>query len=248
MRISKDNVRPLFESPYLNVADLQFAEGQHYYSMSRRPVEDIVAIKSDKDFKAMFPDAVSCIVILELPGGEELLLAKEYRYPAGRYLLSVPAGLIDKEDLTPEALNLIMNDIPEGESMDEDTLWAEVRDTVIRQTAVREIREETGLAVSRWDRLKIVNRALFSTPGITDETNALVCAVLWRDMPGISCLTQDGAVGTELFNGFVRLTKDEARQVLKDGTDAEGNFYPLHTFAALLYFVSDMWLSKYGED
>ena len=74
----------------------------------------------DEEFKKMLPDAVSCVVVLKQKGKEDrLLLNYEYRYPAGRFLLSVPAGLLDPEDKDCE-------------------------DPLIT-AAKREIKEETGL-------------------------------------------------------------------------------------------------------
>ena len=213
-QIKKEEVKILFDSPYVRVADLQYAPGKHYYDATRRETEDLAAIKSEEAFQAMLPDAASCIVILDTPGEEpRLLLAYEYRYPAGRFLLSVPAGLIDKEDM----------DKP---------------DPVI-VTAVREIREETGLEVRDTDTVKIVNPLVFSTPGMTDECNALVCAVLRS--ADLSALSQEGAVGSEQFDGFALLTKESAREALRTGRDERGNFYPLYTWAALSYFLSDAW-------
>ena len=162
----------------------------------------------------MLPDAVSCIVILDTPGEEpKLLLSYEYRYPVGRYLLSVPAGLLDKED-------------EDGQ----DPVYS---------AAVREIKEETGLEVTEGDRVFAVNPLVFSTPGMTDESNALVCAVLRN--ADLSALSQEGAVGSEQFDGFALLTREDAIRVLRDGRDERGNFYPLYTWAALSYFVSDAW-------
>ena len=120
--IKRENVKTLFESPYLRVADLQYAPGKHYYDATRRDMENLTAIKSDQEFEAMLADAVSCFVILDGEGEEpKLLLSYEFRYPAGQYLLSVPAGLIDEEDRE--------------------------RPDVLVSTAIREIREETGLEV-----------------------------------------------------------------------------------------------------
>ncbi len=80
---------------------------------------------------------------------------------------------------------------------------------------------------------------MFSTPGMTDESNALVCVVLnCKEFPVFS---QEGASGSELFDGFCLLTKEEARKILKKGTDYRGVFYSVYTWAALMYFVSDMW-------
>ncbi len=89
------------------------------------------------------------------------------------------------------------------------------------------------------DRVFAVNPLVFSTPGMTDESNALVCAVLRN--ADLSALSQEGAVGSEQFDGFALLTREDAIRVLRDGRDERGNFYPLYTWAALSYFVSDAW-------
>lgn len=213
-KIKKEDINVVFNSPYIRVADIQYAPGKHYYNATRRKPEELTAVKSDEEFRTMLPDAVSCIVILRTSGEEpKLLLSYEFRYPAGRYLLSVPAGLIDRED--------------------------EAEQDPIRSATVREIREETGLAVTEKDLVFAVNPLLFSTPGMTDESNALVCAVLGD--PDLSALSQEGAVGSEQFDGFALLTKEDALKVLREGRDERGNFYPIYTWAALSYFVSDAW-------
>ena len=213
-QIRKEDIKAVFDSPYVKVADIQYAPGKHYYDATRRNMEELIAVKSDEEFRTMQPDAVSCIVILDTPGEEpKLLLSYEYRYPVGRYLLSVPAGLLDKED-------------EDGQ----DPVYS---------AAVREIKEETGLEVTEGDRVFAVNPLVFSTPGMTDESNALVCAVLRN--ADLSALSQEGAVGSEQFDGFALLTREDAIRVLRDGRDERGNFYPLYTWAALSYFVSDAW-------
>lgn len=220
-QLTGENVKILFESPFVRVADLQYAPGKHYYDATRRKAEELTAIKSDEEFRHMLPDAVSCFVILDMPGeGSMLLLSREYRYPVGRFMLSVPAGLIDEEDREKE------------------------KEEAILAAAAREIREETGLVVrkERGDLVKIVNPLVFSTPGLTDESNALVCAVLHPET--LEELSQEGAVGSELFDGFELLTRDMALDTLRRGRDREGNFYPLYTWAALMYFVSDIWRTE----
>lgn len=213
-QIRKEDIKAFFDSPYVKVADIQYAPGKHYYDATRRNMEELIAVKSDEEFRTMLPDAVSCIVILDTPGEEpKLLLSYEYRYPVGRYLLSVPAGLLDKED-------------EDGQ----DPVYS---------AAVREIKEETGLEVTEGDRVFAVNPLVFSTPGMTDESNALVCAVLRN--ADLSALSQEGAVGSEQFDGFALLTREDAIRVLRDGRDERGSFYPLYTWAALSYFVSDAW-------
>ena len=214
--IKKENVKPLFESKFIKVFDLQYEEGKHYFDATRRSVANLMAVKSDEEFKSALPDAVTCVVILNIPGEEpKLLLDYEYRYPAGQFLLSPPAGLLDPEDAASS-----------------EPLLA---------TAKREIMEETGLVIGEQDKLFTVNPLLFSTPGMTDESNALVCAVLHPN--NISGLTQEGAVGSECFNGFELLTKADAAKLLADGRDKNGIFYSVFTWAALMYFVSDLWKS-----
>lgn len=215
-------ITTLHETKYLNLADVQRRPDEHYFAATRHPVKDMAAAKTDEEFKDMIPDAVSCIVILDVPGCEPmLLLSYEYRSPLGRYLLGVPAGLIDEEDKR------------EAESGKDAAIHA----------ARREIREETGLSIGAAGYATIVNPLLFSSAGLTDESNALVCAVVHvNNMSKLfSVLSQDGAEENEHFDGFELLMKDEAKELLRAGRDKNGNFYPIHTWAALMYFVSDMW-------
>ena len=212
--IKKENVKPLFESKFIKVFDLQYEEGKHYFDATRRQADALMAIKSDEEFKSALPDAVTCVVILNIKSEEpKLLLDYEYRYPAGQFLLSPPAGLLDPED----------------------ALCAEP----LLATAKREIEEETGLILTKTDKLFTINPLLFSTPGMTDESNALVCAVI--NLEDTSALSQTGAVGSECFDGFELITKAEAAKLLTNGRDKNGIFYSVFTWAALMYFVSDLW-------
>lgn len=213
-KLKKEQVKSLFESRFIKVFDLQYEEGTHYFNATRRSVDNLMAVKSDDAFKTALPDAVTCVVILNIKNEEpKLLLSYEYRYPAGQFLLSPPAGLLDPEDATAA-----------------EPLLA---------TAKREIEEETGLVLKESDKLFTINPLLFSTPGMTDESNALVCAVLTLD--DTDALTQEGAVGTECFDGFELLTKEDASKILTEGRDKNGIFYSVFTWAALMYFVSDLW-------
>ena len=212
--IRKENIEPLFDSKFIKVFDLQYEEGKHYYDATRRSLDRLAAIKSDSEFRAMLPDAVTCVVILKVKDEEpKLLLTKEYRYPAGQFLLSPPAGLLD----------------PEDEAEKEPVLAA----------AKREIQEETGIQLSEQDTLSVINPLLFSSPGMTDESNALACAVI--HLEDLSALSQDGAVGSECFDGFRLLSAAQAKEILKAGKDQDGLFYSVYTWAALMYFVSDLW-------
>lgn len=212
--ITKDCVKTLLDGKFIKVYDLQYEEGKHYYNASRRPAEQLAAVKTDEEFRTMLPDAVSCCVILRAAGDEpRLLLSYEYRYPCGRFLLSPPAGLIDPED-------------------------REKKDALIA-TAIREIREETGLTVKDSDRVYVADPCVFSSPGMTDECNAMVCAVV--DVQDLSSLTQGGAVGTEQFDGFLLATQKEAEQILRSGRDPHGFFYSVFTWIVLAWFAGGFW-------
>ncbi|MCR5671035.1 MAG: NUDIX hydrolase [Butyrivibrio sp.] len=210
--ISKQNVESIIDKKFIRVFDLQYEEGRHYFDATRRSQDDLVATKTEEEFKTMLPDAVSCVVIVKTEGKEDrLLLSYEYRYPVGRFLLSVPAGLVDKEDAEKE--------------------------NPLLETARREIHEETGIVIddSR-DELSVINPLLFSTPGMTDESNGLVLVVLHD--PDLSALTQDGAEGQECFDGFALIDRAEAKDILQAGVDKRGHFYSVYTWAALTWFCS----------
>lgn len=213
--ITKDKVETILDKKFIRVFDLQYEEGKHYFDATRRPLDNIVATKTEEEFKTMLPDAVSCIVIVELPGKEpQLLLSYEYRYPTGRFLLSVPAGLMDPEDKDEE--------------------------NPIATTAIREIHEETGIVVdTKRDSVSVINPLLFSTPGMTDESNALALVILHLD--NLDEMNQKGGVGSECFDGFSLIDKEKAKELLKKGVDDKGHFYSVYTWSALMYFVSDMW-------
>ncbi|MGN0240634.1 MAG: NUDIX hydrolase [Candidatus Weimeria sp.] len=214
IHFTEDMVKPLLETRFINVYDLQYQEGRHYYDATRRKKNDLTALQTDEEFRAGIPDAVSCYVILEFPDDEPRLLTfYEFRYPAGRYLLSIPAGLID----------------PDDRDADDPVLTA----------ARREIREETGVDIKDSDIIYTVNPMAFSSPGMTDESNALVCAVVRLD--DRSSLSHKGITGYEKMEDFKLLTKQEALDIIKSGRDEFGNTFSLMTWSGLMYFISDMW-------
>ena len=103
---------------------------------------------------------------------------------------------------------------------------------------MREIQEETGIKVKSTDTVKVVNPLAFSSPGMTDESNALVCAVIELDDTDI--INQDGAVGSELFDGYILIDKAQAASLLSTGRDENGNYYSIYTWAGLMYFLSEL--------
>lgn len=213
----RDNISPLFETKFIKLFDINYAGDKHYFEATRHNIDDLTCIKSDDEFKRMIPDAVSCFVVIKEKDKEpKLLLSYEFRYATGQYLLSPPAGLIDDEDKDCESPEI--------------------------QAAIREIKEETGLDVKPTDKVRTVSPLSFSTPGMTDESNALVYAEI--EVENLDALDQSGAVGSELFDGFKFVTKAEAREILKAGRDEHGNFFSIFTWAALMYFVSGI----YDED
>ena len=209
--INKDRIETLYESRFLNMFDLQYADGRHYYEATRRSKDSLVLKKKDAEFRSMLPDAVTIAVVLHLPGNEtRLLMSYEYRYPVGQFLLSPVAGLLDPEDHSgPDPLV---------------------------SAAIREIREETGLTVKEADKVYVLNPCAFSSPGMTDESNAFLCAELTLD--SLDALNQDGAEGSELFNGFELLDRQRAQEIFRTGRDGQGNFYSLAAWMVLGIFLA----------
>ncbi len=208
--MTQSNIVTLQDAKFLKFYDLQYAEGRHYFEATRRNKDNIVALKSEDELKNMLPDAVTVSVVLHLKNEEpKLLLSYEFRYPVAQFMLSPVAGLIDPEDI--EGGNALVT------------------------SAVREIKEETGITVRDTDKITVINPCAFSTPGMTDESNAFLRADIYRD--DISELNHDGAVGGEMFGDFVMLTKDEAREIYQSGRDEKGVFYSLATWAVLADFL-----------
>ncbi|MBP5225663.1 MAG: NUDIX hydrolase [Lachnospiraceae bacterium] len=215
----KFRIDSLFETKFIKLFDIRYAEGKHYFSATRRNKEALVANMDDDAFKAMLPDAVSCCVILRREGEEDrLLLTEEYRYPVGQFLLSVPAGLIDPEDRA----------LPRTEA--------------VFATAKREVEEETGLSFREGDGISLISPCLFSSPGMTDESNAMVKLILHE--PDLSALSSEGAVGSEQFSGYRLLTRDEARQILEAGADSDGRSFSVYTWIGIRAFLDEQGKEK----
>lgn len=182
----------IFDRFFVRVFDLIYAPGKHYYCATRRDENRLVSVMSDKQFSIMMPDAVSCCVIFRTADKEpQMLLNKEYRYPLGRYVYSVPAGLIDTTE---------QNELK--------------RDSAIISTAKRELFEETGIHVTEKDKLSVINPCLFSSPGLTDESNAVVMIELFDHDVGE--INQNGAEGSELFDGYVFVDRLHAKEMMRN--------------------------------
>ena len=182
-------VETLLDTRFIKVFDLQYAPGRHYYNATRRSREEMVAAMGEAEFHSMVPDAVSLCVVWHGEGEpERMLLNREYRYPLGQFVLSVPAGLIDPEDRGKD------------------------REAAVRAAAERELYEETGIRMGERDRFRMLHPCLFSSPGMTDESNAMVRLDLYGHAE--SELTQSHAEGSEKFEGFQMVTREEARELM----------------------------------
>ena len=205
-------MEPVLDNKYVKVIDIQYKEGAHYYDVTRRDAADALACKTAKQIRSLVPDAVSCAVVLEPADGEPvLLMAREYRYPVGQYLLSPTAGLIDAAD---RALG---------------------QEEAIRATAIRELKEETGITFKEGDSIEMISPMLFSSPGMTDEANAMVRIIIRN--ADLGELSQDGCEGSEQFDGFELLSVSDAERILEQGCDDNGMYFSVYTWIALSDFV-----------
>ena len=205
------DIDTLHDGKYLNLYRLHYETNPHYLVASRRKVNDLIALKSEEEYRDTMADAVTCVVVIRVPGEEpRIYFEREFRYPTGRFLLGPPAGLIDPQD------------------------GADGTDPRIA-AAKREIREETGIVVKDSDTIYVASPFVFSSPGMSDESNAMICAIV--DLPDLSSLNTEGSEGTEVFGDYSLYTKAEAKAMLESGRDDEGLYYTIYTWAALMYFV-----------
>ncbi|MCR5229808.1 MAG: NUDIX hydrolase [Solobacterium sp.] len=214
MKITEETITELFSSKFIRIFDLLKEEGKHYYNATRRTADRLPALKSDEEFRSMTPDAVTvCLIVKTEDEPERLLMQREFRYPCGRFILCPPAGLIDPQDYgkSDAALN----------------------------AAKREVFEETGIRVKDSDRAEIINPLLFSSPGMTDESNALACITVTLD--DLSVLNNSGTEEMEMFDGFVLVDAEQAKQLIMNGCDENGLYYSTYTWTCLMWFVSGFW-------
>lgn len=219
--ITKKKIKTILNKRFVYCYDIQYEEGRHYYAVSRRNKPRLVSIMDDDSAQKFIPDAVTCCVIIKRDGAEPvLLLDYEFRYPCGRFLLSGPAGLIEQKD------------IEQFGSTEE----------IIKETTRREVFEEIGLVLDDRCEIKIISPLVFSSPGLTDESNALTAVIADIGSDKLEDrLSQEGAEGTECFDGFFTVTKKEAQEILASSRDAHGNYFSVYTWCALMYFVSGLW-------
>lgn len=236
---NQECVDTLYDARFLKLYDMRYAEGKHYFNVSRRAKQELVGLKSDGEFQSMLPDAVTIAVVLHFPdGASKLLMSYEYRYPVGQFQLSPVAGLIDPEDKEEylklrEAEAKALED--SSQISDGNERLKAAYEAALFQAAVREIKEEAGLDFKDGDSIRVLNPCAFSSPGMTDESNAFLCADI--HVEDTSSLNQSGAVGGELFDGFELLDREQAARIYRSGRDSKGNFFSLAAWAVLGYFL-----------
>ena len=71
---------------------------------------------------------------------------------------------------------------------------------------------------------------------MTDESNAFLCAEITLD--NLDDLNQNGAEGSELFDGFELLDRKQAQEIFRTGRDKNGNFYSLSAWMVLSIYLS----------
>ena len=82
--------------------------------------------------------------------------------------------------------------------------------------------------------------------GATDVVTALYFDQMHIDpamfrMDGNGGLSQDGAEGSERFDGFFLADEAQARKILLSGRDERGMLYSTYTWMGLCWFVSGLW-------
>ena len=205
-----ESIDELYYNKYLKLYGMHFDNGAFYLECSRRDKKDLTVLKDPDEYKAMAADAVTIVLVVRTPNEEpRLYLEHEYRYPTGHFLLSPPAGLIDPSDRESENPCI--------------------------SAAKREIMEETGIEVKDTDRMSVVSSLFFSSPGMTDESNAIVCAVV--DLPDLTTLTDKFCETTECFDGYSLITKSEAKELIKNCRDENGLYFSVFTWGVLMYFA-----------
>ena len=134
---------PLDDDLVERVVDSRVLHKGRYLEFRIDTIERADGSRSERDI-AGHPGAVAIVAIDE---GGRVLLVRQWRTPAERVLLEIPAGTLDVDAAT-------------GAIEDPDL------------AARRELEEETGYRAGRWKRLT----AFFTAPGFTSEHMTLYLA------------------------------------------------------------------------
>ncbi len=233
-------IEMISDKKFLRFIDIRYEEGKHYFAATRREQDKTFAVLDDIEGKFELPDAVTIVFIIKEGNSEpKLFLNYEYRYAAGRSLLSPIAGLIDRDERENAlaALKELSEKVKAG--IEPEDLALEKYESIVFETlknaAIREIKEESGYDANN-AQFEVLSYLVFSSPGMSDESNAFIKCTLEDDDER---LRGDSAPdGSELFYGFELLTKEAAEETLNKGRDKFGNFYSMYTYAALTEFIS----------
>ena len=137
------SIQQVTNNRFLNYYELEAVDRKGrsfpYYLASR--AENVSGLRINDPL--LPPDGVA-ICSLYGPKRDRIVLVRQFRYPAGKYVYELPAGLVEK-----------------GEGC--------------RETAVREMREETGLTFTPIDVHPMFERPFYMTIGMTDEMCSMVC-------------------------------------------------------------------------
>ncbi len=95
------DIRALTDNPYLNLYEMDAVASSgapfHYYFASRRKGDNIRIRTGLTD-----PEGV-LVYAIDADDPSRILLIHQYRYPVGRYLYELPAGLIEEGETPEEA-------------------------------------------------------------------------------------------------------------------------------------------------
>ena len=95
------DIRALTDNPYLNLFEMDAVASSgapfHYYFASRRKGDKIRICTGRTD-----PEGV-LVYAVDADDPSRILLIHQYRYPVGRYLYELPAGLIEEGETPEEA-------------------------------------------------------------------------------------------------------------------------------------------------
>lgn len=170
-------IETLFRNRYLNFyhMDAIGTSGKtfDYYFVSRNGEQEIKARSNAQNAEGI----VVYPIWKEDPG--KIVLIRQFRYPLGRYLYELPAGLIDKKETA-------------------------------NQTAVREMKEETGLDFTVYEGgEECFRRPFYMGAGYTDEAAQAVFG--WAEGSASQQATEDSESIQVLF-----CDKKEVRRILRE--------------------------------
>lgn len=152
--------------------------------------------RQDKPVEWTVVHRKAAVVVAPMTAGGNFLLIQQERIPARRLMWEFPAGQIDEQE--------------------------EIDETIIRDTATRELREETGYELAAGVEM-IALGYFFTSQGFTDEHNHLFLAKgVVMGKAGASADEGEGIVGCQEF------TPGEFRRMVADNEIINANTLSLY--------------------